>query len=260
MATLADIRRKSLLNFLALACALSGSFLLTAAKHNTGSYEITSEKTNRTGENGETVSPEWQNLLNPSKDEFWKEGAHLPDEGFLMLLKDRNIENARNWLLRMEKKAEIAEEVMSLILKAQEQLVKEGKMKDRYSMVLSDSQEYQQANNLFKGVLDSLTYFFIFRPGCHVCDQTAESLKQFKNVIPLQAVSGSLHNWKDLSDSKHASPETLKDYAADGSLPVVVIADSLHNRVVRLSGVQTKKSLTEASMKLLKLRTQEKDK
>ncbi|MCB9228979.1 MAG: hypothetical protein H6618_05150 [Deltaproteobacteria bacterium] len=201
----------------------------------------------------------WKRLLDPSTDDFWKEGNHIPDEGFLLLLKHRRPEDARNWLLRMEKKAEIAEEVLSLTSKAQKDLVREGKMKDRYHMVSSDYPEYEQLNKLFKDVMKSLTYFFIFRAECHASQRTAEEIRDFNNVIPLQATSSALYHWKGLPESKHASPETLKDYAPDGVVPVVVIADRLHNRVVRLSGAQSKKSLTEASLKLVRMRKDTKE-
>lgn len=204
------------------------------------------------------IPSEWKKYLNTESREFWKEGNHLPDEGFLLLLTNRTLDNAKLWLMRMEKKAEVAEEVMALVLKAQEELVKEGKIKDRYGMVMSNNPEYAPVKKLYQNQLKSLTYFFIFKPGCHACIKTAASLADFPNVMPLQATQGELYHWNKLPKTRKASRETLNDYANDGSVPVIVIADPIKNRVSRLKGLQNKQQIMEASINLLKLRFSEK--
>ena len=146
---------------------------------------------------------------------------------------------------------------MALVLQAQEELVKEGKMKDRYGMVFSSNPEYAPLQKLYKDQLKTLTYFFIFKPGCHACSGLASNLKEFPNVIPLQAAEGKLHSWQGLAPTKKASEDTLNDYARDGTVPVLVIVDPYKNRVSRLVGKQSKEKILETSVNLLKLRMKE---
>lgn len=230
---------------------------IAASKHNTTrNYDNKYEKKGRT--TSTHIPKKWIKYIDESQDEFWQEGNHLPDQGFVILLKEPTLTNAKLWLLRMEKKANRAEEVMALVLKAQEELVREGKIKDRYGMVMSNNPEYAPIKKLYQDQFKSLSYFFIFKPGCHACIKTAENLEGFPNVMPLQATQGELFQWDNLPNTRKASRETLNDYAKDGSVPVIVIADPIKNRVSKLKGLQTKQQIMEASVNLLKLRFSEK--
>ena len=222
------------------------------AKHNTGPSNGTYEY--KGSSMSTSIPKEWDKYIDESKDEFWKEGNYLPDQGFVILLKDPTLENAKLWLLRMEKKAKRAEEVMALVLKAQKELVKEGIMKDRYDMVLSKNKEFQPLQKLYQDNLKTLTYFFLFKPGCHACSKTAKILEDFPNVVPLQVTKDKLHHWSSLPKTNHASDATKDDYLKNGVVPVVVVADPTVGRVTKLEGLQSKKQLLEASIKLMELR------
>jgi len=237
---------------------LSFLLLLVSAKHNTSLGNKTSLESDASPRKYEIPS-EWGKYLDPASEEFWTEGNYRPDKGFLLLLKDRTLENAKLWLLRMEKKAEVAEEVMALVIQAQEELVREGKIKDRYGMV-SSSPEFAPLQKLYKSQLSSLAYFFVFKPGCFACEKLAINIKELPNVMPLQASPGEIYHWPGLPETKRASKETLKDYVGDGAVPVLVVADPTMGRVTKLVGVQSREKIMQTSVRLLKLRYKEKRK
>ena len=70
-------------------------FLSIGAKHNTfNKFDLNQAK----GVSENRVSEDWKPYLDDSKAEFWKEGNHIPDQGFLLLLTNRSLENAKLWL------------------------------------------------------------------------------------------------------------------------------------------------------------------
>ena len=79
------------------------------------------------------VQKEWIDLLDETTERFWREGNHRVDDGLLILLRNPSLENARNYLLRMDKKRNRLHEVYSFVEKANKQLLQEGKISDDYN-------------------------------------------------------------------------------------------------------------------------------
>ena len=203
---------------------------------------------------------EWRELLDPSTDTFWKEGNHIPDQGFLIFLKNPTIENARRWLLRVEKKALIMEKVMELSLTAEKQLLIEGKLKDRKGILKYEKGflagvkkiESQALNsNDIKKISSDLNYYFIFHSKCGHCASLAKKLTSFNNVFPLQANDGTLKNWENLPSTAKADAETLKEYVKENTFPVLLIHSKKTNKATTVVGDKSLSEIIEASRKVL---------
>ena len=193
------------------------------------------------------VPKEWESLLDSTKEVFWEEGNHKPDAGFVLFAKNPSLEGARLWLLRMERKAEVLQEIFPLVKKAQEDLVKEGLLKDRYHVVKAKSSQISKSKNT--PTLDGLTFFFLFSSKCPVCQSMSEHLVGL-NAIPLQVDNAPLKHFKGLNPSVFATAETTKSYLTKGVVPVLVIFDKKTNQVIVLDGLKTKEEIIIASAEL----------
>jgi thioredoxin-related protein len=208
------------------------------------------------------IPDEWMPLLNPAHEEFWVEGNHKADAGFILFARNPTKENAKLWLIRMETKAKYLEVMMSKTAEAQKELVSEGLIEDRYGMVSNatflprSTPRNNQVNikNLIKngmGKISSVEMYFIFSPTCPYCEKMSESLSGFKNVQPLQVISGKLRDFKGLPKTTIATKETLEKYAPDGAVPVLVIHDPKSNKVNVVKGYLSKEEVYISIAKLL---------
>lgn len=222
------------------------------------------------------IPAEWQPYLNPATEEFWTEGNHRPDAGFVLFARNPSKDTAKLWLLRMEAKAKELQTLFPLIVEAQKELVNGGYMVDRYNMVKNSignsfvpkaasgspsSQELstQYASALVKPIsmpkkddLKNITFYFLFRPGCIHCENLAKTLVGFPNVIPLQITTEPLVNFQGLAKSNYASPVTVKNYDAQGETPYLIISNQKSKKVVVLKGEQSTETILFSAASVLR--------
>lgn len=193
------------------------------------------------------IPNEWVGLLNPAFEEFWTEGNHRPDAGFVLFARNPSKENAKLWLIRNEVKAKYAKIMMDSILEAQKELVKEGVLQDRYNMVNPPKKNVKPKKPLeFLTTSKSLNepdIYFLFSPTCSFCHNLAKNLKSLKNVQPLQVTSGELFNFEGLPESDYATQETIQNYASDGTVPVVVFVDNISKKASVVKGYKSESEL-----------------
>ncbi len=201
------------------------------------------------------VPPQWEPYLNPKTAAFWTEGNHRPDAGFVLFLNEMTVDAAKLWLLRGEIKARYLEEALVLVEQAQRELIRDGLMKDRYHVMDSRGPQESKTNKAktdLKSVSKDVDIFFIFSPNCSHCSNLASTLVGFPNVIPLQASASSpLKNWDGLKASEYASQETLKSYASDGAVPVLVLHHSKKNLAVILKGERSTEDILLAISQIM---------
>ncbi len=207
------------------------------------------------------VPEEWIPLLNRAFEEYWMEGSHRPDAGFVLFARNPSKETAKLWLLRMESKAQNLEVLFGYVKEAQKDLVGGGLMVDRFNMVsqasatptglLGKNQSQSNPPNLSRAGLDDIEFYFLFSPTCPHCARLAQSLVGFPNVHPLQVTAGEIVNWPGLPDSDRATPETIAAYVKDGDqpggVPVLAIFHPKTNRVLKLRGARSAQEILTAA-------------
>ena len=225
------------------------------------------------------VPEEWKAYLNPATEEFWTEGNHRPDAGFVLFARNPNKDTAKLWLLRMEAKAKELQILFPIILQAQKELVHEGYMVDRYNMVKNStgdsflpvvapnstpSQELEfspkQVNSTPQkkfipptaSDLKSLSFYFLFRPGCIHCENLSKFLVGFPNVVPLQITTEPLVDFPGLTKSNYASPQTVKNYDPAGETPYLIISNPKIKKVTILKGEQSTESILFSAASVLR--------
>lgn len=206
--------------------------------------------------NTQKIPLSWKNYMNPKTAEFWTEGNHRPDAGFVLFLQDMSVESAKLWLLRGEIKARYLERALTITEQAQRELIQAGLIKDRYNVMPNKVSQLNQAkpsHNLSKKskLLNNIQMFFIFSPSCPHCKVMAKTLSGFPNVYPLQAAGSNLHNWPGLNQSEFATRETLEGYAPDGAVPVLVLHHKSRNEAIVLKGRRSAEEILLASSQLL---------
>jgi hypothetical protein len=192
------------------------------------------------------VPPEWVPLLNRAYEEYWMEGNHRPDAGFVLFARNPSKETAKLWLLRMESKAKNLEQLFAFVREAQTELVRGGLMEDRFGMVTGSAKaqalpaaKTASAPSATPEALSSVEFFFLFSPTCPHCARQAETLAGFPNVRPLQVTEGPVKDWPGLPPSDRATKETLETYLQGGGVPVTVIFHRASNRLVKLTGARS---------------------
>lgn len=196
-----------------------------------------------------SVPVEWQVYLDPQKDEFWTEGNHVPDKGFLLFIKNPTEENAKLWLLRNEIKAKYLSKAMKVVERVNLKLIKSKVIQDRYDWLEGTKKKVNKKIDLSK--TQKLNYYFLFKPDCGHCKKMASTLKKMKNVRPLQVSGGKLHHWSGLNKSTYASQETIEDYLTEKATPVLIIQNPKNNKVYRMVGNKGIRSIVNASMEVL---------
>lgn len=201
---------------------------------------------------------EWQKLLNPKTDDFWREGNHVPDAGFVIFAKNPTKENAKFWLMRNELKAKRMEQMLPLLEQAQMELIKAGLMEDRYD-VLKKGRALAPKNSTIKvdlgnSGLQSLTFYFIYSPDCPHCQRLATTIQSLPNVHPLQATQSGLKSWPGLPASRYATKETLATYVKDGRVPVLIVHDRESNNVQILKGAVSRETILLAASNVINSR------
>lgn len=200
--------------------------------------------------NDYSIPEEWKPYLNPKTREFWKEGNHTPDQGFLLFAKNPNsIKHAKLWLLRMETKAKILGLMQKTVEKAQAQMFRDGLLEDRYFEFQAKSKRKLVSKN-FKKFKD-LEFYFIFSPTCPHCKDLSKKMSRFPNVWPLQVGKGKLKNFQGMNKTVFANQETIKKYNPGGKVPVVVLFNKKIKKAIRLVGNRNIKDYVDAANGLL---------
>lgn len=196
--------------------------------------------------NNVKIPQAWISLLNPAYEEFWTEGNHKPDAGFVLFARNPTKENAKLWLIRNEIKAKYAKLMMNSILEAQKELVQDGTIKDRYNMVTPPknlNRSRAKTSQLEIKQKSDLGIYFLFSPKCSYCHNMANNLKALNNVQPLQITEDELFNFDGLPESDYASPETIKSYVPDGAVPVLVLIDNKSKKASLIKGYKSQGEL-----------------
>lgn len=212
-----------------------------------------SKRVNTEGRKDEEEIPQaWKGLLDPQTREFWKEGNHLPDEGFLLFAQNpESLQHAKLWLMRMELKAKILHQMQKTINVAQREMVADGLMEDRYWQ-FDDLRKGKMGLRMPMEDLKRLNFYFLFSSQCPHCKSLAKTLKEIPQVRPLQVDAGALLEFDGLQKTARATKETLEAYLKDGIVPVVVIHDPQKNVATVVSGNRSLDEYYVASRSLLK--------
>lgn len=204
------------------------------------------------------VPAEWIPLLNRAYEEYWTEGNHRPDAGFVLFARQPSKETAKLWLLRMESKAKNLEQLFALVRDAQDELVKDGLLVDRFNMVhrvpsTAFNQSMPRAA-IEEDVWKQVEAYFLYSPTCPHCARLATALVGFPNVHPLQVTPGEVVNWPGLPPSDRADAETVQTYVNQGQgaggIPVLVLFDRAKQAVMTLRGAHSAPEIMAAAAAL----------
>lgn len=197
------------------------------------------------------LSKEWKDYLDPSTDEFWKEGNHIPDQGFLLWAKNPTKENARLYLIRMNMKRNLIHIMYEQQKEANLALIKEGVIADDYDFLSKEVKKDRPKLDLKKSLADTHIFFF-FSPTCSHCQRQAHDLKGLQNVTPLQVIGDNLTHFPDLPDSVWAEKDDLEKHKIKDSVPVLLIYNNRNHKMLKISGFQSMDNIIKASGELRK--------
>jgi hypothetical protein len=204
------------------------------------------------------VPKEWKELLDPSYDKFHYEGNHKPDAGYLIFAKNPTSENARFWLLRQEAKAERLTKMNSLVEEENKKLIKEGLIKDRYSVIKNGQSAALSTKTEVLSLKEQhqfrdMEVYMIGSSSCKFCKRQLALLKSI-NGLKIFHIKGS----QPLKGSKEFSwkwirielKELFEGILSAGFLPVTILYFPKKNTATSLEGFTTKKELFESVRKL----------
>lgn len=199
-----------------------------------------------------SLPDEWKLYLDPSKDDFWREGNHIPDQGFLLWAKNPTKENARLYLIRMNMKRNLLHLMYAQQKEANIALIKEGVIADDYDFLSKEVKKPNKSTfNIAKELADTHIFFF-FSETCPHSRRQAEVLRGLQNVTPLQVNGKKLFNFEDLPETLWAEKEDVEKHNVKNSVPVLLIYNNKTNKMLRLIGFQTMDSLIKASKEVKK--------
>lgn len=206
------------------------------------------------------VPESWLPYLNPAFEEFWNEGNHHPDAGFVLFARNPSVENAKLWLIRMETKAKYLQVMLESVTVAQKELIKKGLLKDRYgTLTQAKSLPKPPKQTHVKEGMSALEIYFLFSSTCSHCKRMAATLTNFPNVSPLQVDSQqSLTHFEGLPPTEVATESTKKEYLKTGEVPTLVLHDPETKTVNILKGNQPKEQILLAMSLLLSNRGEKK--
>lgn len=118
-----------------------------------------------------------EDYLDPATDEFWKEGNHIPDQGFLLWAKDPTPENARLYLIRMNMKRNIVHILYAQQKEANLALIREGVIADDYDFLSKEVKKEPGQNSYLRKAFADTHIFFFFSPTYQHSRRQAETLK-----------------------------------------------------------------------------------
>ena len=191
----------------------------------------------------------WDKLLDPNQEEFWYEGNHVPDAGFVKWATNPTPENAENYLKRMNAKRDRLHLMAKQQEDANKKLISEGIIANDYnfkvdSKASTDSQKRYQTNTISNQ--NETQIWLYFHPMCHHCKHQAKILSGLSNVFPVQTDGETLHSFEGLNQTSWAEEEDLERYLADGEVPVLILYNSKTNKITSLKGFQTHEQINRA--------------
>lgn len=163
---------------------------------------------------------EWKKYLDPSNDEFFREGDYTPPKPFMEVARNPTNENLKNWFEYMQAKNELA---ARLQIRMQEYM--QGK-----TVATSGPQPMTQTPKTQTVKVDSSRFKFrmYFDSHCPHCKRMFETLAQLQadgfSVEALQVDDGPLFNRPGSITIARAEPTDTKKHKIE-SVPHVIVAD-----------------------------------
>lgn len=198
------------------------------------------------------IPAEWQNLIDPTKDEFWSEGNFTPDGGFLLWAKNPTVENAKLYLIRMNAKRDRLHVMQKQQEQANVELIKLGVIANDYDF-LAQAVGSKPADLKLE---NDTQVFFLFKPECPHCQHQAQILalgsSSPQNIVPMQIGEGELYHFNGLPQSVWATKEDVGRYAKDKVVPVLLIYDRQTNNMAAVSGVRPIREIRKIADQLKK--------
>lgn len=199
-----------------------------------------------------TVPNEWKPYLDPETDEFWTEGNHIPDKGFLLWAKKPTIENAKLFLIRMNMKRNLLHLLYDQQKQANIELIQAGIIADDYDFLSSAVNASMEKVSDLKHKLSDTHIFFLFNPSCKYSQRQAKVLSGLKNVSPMQVGGEILHNFSGLPEAVWAEKQDIEEHTKDGSVPVLLIYNNKTNKMTKLYGFQSLSTIVKIAGELRK--------
>ncbi|MCB9229697.1 MAG: hypothetical protein H6618_08810 [Deltaproteobacteria bacterium] len=200
-----------------------------------------------------TVPAAWEKLLDPNQKEFWSEGNHVPDAGFLEWATNPTVENAKLFLIRMNAKRDRLHVMVRQQEQANKELIAAGVIADDYDFLAEHFYSgKKEENQSSKDQLDQQAshIWFYFHPACQHCKRQAEILKGNPNVFSVQVGGETLHHFQGLQKSLWAEKDDLQRYVPDGQVPILIVYNAQTNKLASLKGVQSIASINKVAIAL----------
>lgn len=245
-------------SYLFILTLLLSSTSLNAARYNTEEVHpsVLKEVNVSLIQKTTTSNKDYSYLLDNRDPRFWNEGEHIPDEAFIILGQDpTNLEKAKIWLLRNEKKAKVLAIMLSTIEQAKRDLIKSGQMEDRYDELESlPNKLARKEKEIVKMKMEDVTLFFVFHPECKYCHKQSQVLAGMKNVVPLQVGGTQILNFPHLPESEMMKEEVKRSWFSEENIstPQILVMNNQTNKVTRLIGLQSLESIIDATSKVVK--------
>lgn len=196
-------------------------------------------------EKTDVASPafDWQPYLDPSHDEFFREGDYLPPRPFMEVARNPTDDNLRQWFTYMEAKNAVQARLQS---RMQEFLGgRSGPESQR------PTRPIHEETSASAQALDRSRYVlrFYFDSTCPHCRRMAPEVEKIRalgfQVEAHQVDGGAVSGFGALKARvTPATSEELQRYGI-GGVPVLLIADLQSKAVYRLNGFQTAESIVE---------------
>ena len=218
---------------------------LTFLVGSTSARRVTTEKNLSSLPNVASVPKEWKPFLDPSNDDFWREGNHIPD--LLLWAKNPTKENAKLYLMRMNMKRNLLHKMYEQQKEANIELIKEGLIADDYDFLSQGIGQKSQTKTDLQTSLADTHIFFFYSPTCMHSRRQADVLRGLQNVTPLQVGGNLLMHFNALPESLWAEKEDLEKHKIGKRLPVLLVYNNQLNKMLRLEGFQPIENIIKAA-------------
>lgn len=212
------------------------------------------------------IPEEYKKYIYTNNDEFWKEGNHIPDAGYLEMMKNPTPNNARLLILRNIIKRNAMHYAYQLIYQENLNLIKSGIIPDdhkfmngstidvntgtwipNYKSPLETNIKAKPNSKLTKKHPQVIGKLF-YHSKCRYCRETANNIASLKNVIAIQIdKNNKLKIFKGYEKrSRYISNSERDEYIPECfgkkngkekcQVPVTYVENEANNKIIRLKG------------------------